>query len=93
VLRTRLEQRGFPIDRLIGASLVATAIGMSRWRSLPTPSLLWEVIYVECLASIQSLMPSLSGVLTVVFFTLTAAATGAYGVCRPARPSPRAVPV
>ena len=28
VLRTRLEQHGVPIDRLIGASLVATAIGM-----------------------------------------------------------------
>jgi|SoiMethySBSTD1v2_1073268.scaffolds.fasta_scaffold23960_8 predicted MFS family arabinose efflux permease len=129
VLRTRLEQHGVPIDRLIGASLVATAIGMVALALAPNIFVavgalvccgtFWEVIYVECLASMQTLIPSLSGVLTGVFFTLTlggltlgallmgelidlagvdvglsiaGAATGAYGVWRLARPSPRAVP-
>ena len=31
----------------------------------------WEVVYVECLAAIQTLIPSLSGVLTGVLFTIT----------------------
>ena len=81
VLRTRLDRRGVPVDRLIGSSLLATAIGMIGLALAPNIFIavaalvccgtFWEVIYVECLAAMQTLIPSLSGVLTGVFFTLT----------------------
>jgi transmembrane secretion effector len=81
VLRTRLDRRGVTVDRLIGASLLATAIGMIGLALAPNIFIadaalvccgtFWEVIYVECLAAMQTLIPSLSGVLTGVFFTLT----------------------
>jgi hypothetical protein len=60
---------------------VATAIGMIGLALAPNIFIavaalvccgtFWEVIYVECLAAMQTLIPSLSGVLTGVFFTLT----------------------
>jgi hypothetical protein len=60
---------------------VATAIGMIGLALAPNIFVavaalvccgtFWEVIYVECLAAMQTLIPSLSGVLTGVFFTLT----------------------
>jgi hypothetical protein len=81
VLRARLERRGVPLARLIGGSLVATAIGMLGLALAPDIFVavgalvccgtFWEVVYVECLAAMQTLIPSLSGVLTGVFFTIT----------------------
>jgi predicted MFS family arabinose efflux permease len=81
VLRARLERRGVPLARLIGGSLVATTIGMLGLALAPDIFVavgalvccgtFWEVIYVECLAAMQTLIPSLSGVLTGVFFTIT----------------------
>jgi predicted MFS family arabinose efflux permease len=81
LLRTRLERRSIPLDRLIGGSMVATAAGMVALALAPNIFVavgamvccgtFWEVIYVECLAAMQMQIPSLSGVLTGVFFTLT----------------------
>jgi hypothetical protein len=66
---------------MIGGSLVATAVGMIGLGLAPNIvvaagamvfcGIFWELIYVECLAAMQTLIPSLSSVLTGVFFTLT----------------------
>jgi len=81
VLRTRLERRGVPLDRLIGASLLATSLGMVGLALAPNILVavaamlccgtFWEVVYVESLAAMQTLIPTMSAVLTGVFFTVT----------------------
>jgi hypothetical protein len=81
VLRTRLERRGVPLDRLIGGSLLATSLGMVGLAVAPNILVavaamlccgtFWEVVYVESLAAMQTLIPTMSAVLTGVFFTVT----------------------
>jgi predicted MFS family arabinose efflux permease len=81
VLRTRLERRGVPLDRLIGGSLLATSLGMVGLAVAPNILVavaamlccgtFWEFVYVESLAAMQTLIPTMSAVLTGVFFTVT----------------------
>jgi predicted MFS family arabinose efflux permease len=81
VLRDWLDRRGVPMDRLLGASLVASAVGLVGVAVAPGVvvavaamvccGVFWEVIFVESLSAMQTAIPTLSGVLTGVFFTAT----------------------
>jgi MFS family permease len=82
VLRDWVDRHGVAIDRLMGASLVACALGMVGLALAPTVvvavgamvccGIFWEVIFVESLSAMETAIPTMSGVLTGVFFTATA---------------------
>jgi len=81
-LRAWADRHGLAIDRLMGASLVACALGMVGLALAPTVvvavgamvccGIFWEVIFVESLSAMETAIPAMSGVLTGVFFTATA---------------------
>jgi predicted MFS family arabinose efflux permease len=81
-VRARLARRGIAIDRLVSASLLATAVGMLGLAAAPDIfvavgamiccGIFWDVLFVECLSAMQTLIPSLAGVLTGLFYTVAA---------------------
>jgi predicted MFS family arabinose efflux permease len=81
-LRDWVDRHGVAMDRLMGASLVASALGLGGLALAPSVvvavgamvccGIFWEVIFVESLSAMQTAIPTMSGVLTGVFFTATA---------------------
>ena len=81
-VRARLARRGIPIDRVMSGSLVATAVGMLGLAVAPNIyvavgamiccGIFWDVLFVECLSAMQTLIPDLAGVLTGLFYTVAA---------------------
>lgn len=80
--RSELARRKVTLDRLIGGSLIASAVGMLLLAISPNIiaallamiccGLFLEVLYVETLSAMQLVLPELSGALTGLFYTLTA---------------------